>query len=85
MEIIISDDLKIVLIIACVILSVLQFTVFVPLGYYLEFKGRYYREKWFETENKRRAEHPDQFNSLSYRMFDMFRFGKKFNNKSSSD
>lgn len=50
--------------------------VFVPLGYYLEFKGRYYREKWFEAENNRRKEHPEQFNNLSYRIADFFRFGR---------
>lgn len=53
------------------------FTVCVPLGYYLEFKGRYYREKWFELENKRREEHPEQFKSLSYRIYDFIKFGKK--------
>lgn len=51
--------------------------VFVPLGYYLDFKGRYYREKWFEAENERREEHPEQFNSFSYRISDFLRFGKK--------
>lgn len=51
--------------------------VFVPLGYYLEFKGRYYREKWFELENKRREEHPEQFKSLAYRIYDFIHFGKK--------
>lgn len=77
MEFVLTDDLKIVLIIACVILFMLQFTVFVPLGYYLEFKGRYYREKWFKSVNKRRAEHPEQFNSLAYRISDFFRWGRK--------
>ena len=48
----------------------LFFTVLIPLGYYFEFKGRYYREKWFELENKRREEHPEQFKSLSYRIYD---------------
>lgn len=55
----------------------LFFTVFIPLGYYLEFKGRYYREKWFELENKRREEHPEQFKSLSYGIYDFIKFGKK--------
>lgn len=55
----------------------LFFTVLIPLGYYFEFKGRYYREKWFELENKRREEHPEQFKSLSYRIYDFIKFGKK--------
>ena len=55
----------------------LFFTVLIPLGYYLEFKGRYYREKWFELENKRREEHPEQFKSLAYRIYDFIHFGKK--------
>lgn len=53
------------------------FTVCIPLGYYLEFKGRYYREKWFELENKRREEHPEQFKSLAYRISDFINFGIK--------
>lgn len=67
---------SVVLIILCFFVF-LFFTVFVPLGYYLEFKGRYYREKWLEAENKRRAEHPGQFNGLAYRIVDFFRWGRK--------
>jgi len=80
MDIMIFDSLKLSEFIVGFV-SVLFFVfipvVLCPLGYYFEFKGRYYREKWFELENKRREEHSEQFKSLAYRIYDFINFGKK--------
>lgn len=42
----------------------LFFTLIIPMGYYFEFKGRYYYEMLQRARNKRKEEHPEQFISI---------------------
>lgn len=55
---------KIEFVIFSVCFFMLFFTLFVPMGYYFEFKGRYYVEMWQRARNKRKEEHPEQFISI---------------------